>query len=199
MAERRAGGETGVAWVEALSGDEVWEKMRLNSWDEGGWSLKLVESALTRSHTLQQPRSGEKKEGNPGGSFCKRFPTLDEIEEIVSDPVAYRFMCAQNRQCPAGLRLSQPSSAQSVAGCRYTDGTKATMLLFNGLIGDFNFAAKLKGRDELLSCQMYLDAGRAPETPNNVQCKRPDPPPKLRLGCCLSLIGLCCGQTRRSS
>ena len=95
MAERRAGGETGVAWVEALSGDEVWEKMRLNSWDEGGWSLKLVESALTRSHTLQQPRSGEKKEGNLGGSFCKRFPTLDEIEEIVSDPVAYRFMCAQ--------------------------------------------------------------------------------------------------------
>ena len=73
------------------------------------------------------------------------------------------------------------------------------MLLFNGLIGDFNFAAKLKGRDELLSCQMYLDAGRAPETPNNVQCKRPDLTPTLRLGCCLSLIGLCCGQTRRSS
>ena len=60
------------------------------------------------------------------------------------------------------------------------------MLLFNGLIGDFNFAAKLKGRDELLSCQMYLDAGRAPETPNNVQCEQPDP--KLRLGCCFALI-----------
>jgi hypothetical protein len=29
---------------------------------------------------------------------------------------------------------------------RYKDGTRATMLLMNGLVGDFNFAAKLKGQ-----------------------------------------------------
>ena len=87
-----------------------------------------MESALTRSHTLQQPRQGDKKKGNPGGAFCKRFPSLDEIEELVENPVAFRFL--------------------------YTDGLKGTMLLLNGLIGDFNFAGRLKGRDELLSCQM---------------------------------------------
>lgn len=167
MAERRAGGETGVQWVEAFQGAEVWKLMRgvytrhllalrlassvcvcvgirqplgcalmswflcmvdCSSWDDGGWDLRLMESALTRSHTIQQPRQGDKKEGNPGGAFCKRFPSLDEIEELVENPVAFRFL--------------------------YTDGLKGTMLLLNGLIGDFNFAARLKGRDELLSCQM---------------------------------------------
>ena len=129
MAERRAGGETGIQWVEAFRGEEVWKLMReRESWDDGGWDLRLMESALTRSHTIQQPRKGEKKEGNPGGAFCKRFPSLDEIEELVEDPVVYRFL--------------------------YTDGLKGTMLLLNGLIGDFNFAGRLKGREELLSCQM---------------------------------------------
>lgn len=99
-----------------------------SSWEDGGWDLRLMESALTRSHTLQQPRQGEKKEGNPGGAFCKRFPSLDEIEQLVENPVVFRFL--------------------------YSDGLKGTMLLLNGLIGDFNFAGRLKGRDELLSCQM---------------------------------------------
>jgi hypothetical protein len=179
LAERRSGGESGIQWVEALKGKAVWEAMRLDSFEAGGWSLKLFESCLSRSHTLQQPRSGDKLEANPGGSFCKRFPTLEEAEDIVGDEaVAYRF--------------------------RYTDGTCATMLLMNGLVADFNVAARLRGRDELLSCQMYafptcvrpmlteiylchacscheissgrhgargryLDAGRAPAVPNNVQ------------------------------
>lgn len=47
MAERRKGDETGVQWVEALEEDAVWEAMRLGSWAEGGWSLKLFESCLT--------------------------------------------------------------------------------------------------------------------------------------------------------
>jgi hypothetical protein len=143
LAERRKGGETGVSWVEALRGQEVWDTMELGSWDDGGWSLKLLESCLTRSHTLQQARKDEKKEGNLGGSFCKRFPSFQEMREIVDDPIAYRF--------------------------QYTDGTRGTMLLLNKLVADFNVAAKLVGRDDLLSCQMYLDAGRAPDVPNNVQ------------------------------
>ena len=43
------------------------------------------------------------------------------------------------------------------------------MLLMNGLVADFNFAATLAGEAPLLSCQMYLDAGREPNVPNNVQ------------------------------
>jgi hypothetical protein len=43
----------------------------------------------------------------------------------------------------------------------YTDGTKATMLLMNGLVQDFTFAAKLKGQADPLSTLFYL-----PPVPN---------------------------------
>ena len=45
----------------------------------------------------------------------------------------------------------------------YADGLKATMLLMNGLVGDFTFAARIKGRDEPLSTLFYL-----PPNPNVV-------------------------------
>lgn len=64
-----------------------------------------------------------------------RHPTLSQIREWVKAPVAYRI--------------------------EYADGTRATMLLMNGLIGDFTFAAKLKDRDEPLSTLFYL-----PPNPN---------------------------------
>jgi hypothetical protein len=57
------------------------------------------------------------------------------MREWVRDPVAYRI--------------------------EYADGLKATMFLMNGLVGDFTFAAKLKGRKEPLSTLFYL-----PPTPN---------------------------------
>jgi hypothetical protein len=43
----------------------------------------------------------------------------------------------------------------------YADGLKATMLLMNGLVGDFTFAARLKDRAEPLSTLFYL-----PPNPN---------------------------------
>src|SRR5207247_7204593 len=43
----------------------------------------------------------------------------------------------------------------------YADGLKATMLLMNGLVGDFTFAAKLQGQAEPLSTLFYL-----PPVPN---------------------------------
>ena len=48
----------------------------------------------------------------------------------VKNPVAYRF--------------------------EYQDGLKATMLLMNGLVDDFTFAAKLQGQAEPLSTLFYL-------------------------------------------
>ncbi|MFO1093836.1 MAG: twin-arginine translocation signal domain-containing protein [Planctomycetaceae bacterium] len=48
-----------------------------------------------------------------------RYPTKEQMHEWVKDPIAYRF--------------------------EYADGLKATMLLMNGVVGDFNFAARLKG------------------------------------------------------
>jgi hypothetical protein len=68
-------------------------------------------------------------------TFSHRFPTPEQMRAWVADPVAYRF--------------------------EYADGLKATMLLMNGLVADFTFAAKLKNQTEALSTLFYL-----PPTPN---------------------------------
>jgi len=65
-------------------------------------------------------------------TYSHRFPTQKQIQEWVKDPVAYRI--------------------------EYGDGMKATMLLMNGLVGDFTFAAKIRGREEPLSTLFYLPA-----------------------------------------
>jgi hypothetical protein len=70
-------------------------------------------------------------------TFSHRFPTDRQIRERVERPVAYRF--------------------------EYADGLKATMLLLNGLVQDFTFAARLKGRSEPLSTLFHL-----PPNPNVV-------------------------------
>lgn len=68
-------------------------------------------------------------------TFSHRYPTPAQIREWVKDPVAYRF--------------------------EYADGLKATMLLMNGLVGDFNVAVRLKGESRPLSTLFYL-----PPNPN---------------------------------
>jgi hypothetical protein len=45
----------------------------------------------------------------------------------------------------------------------YRDGTRATLLMLNGAVGDFTFAARVKGQDEPVSTLFYL-----PPTPNVV-------------------------------
>jgi len=67
--------------------------------------------------------------------FGHRHPTNADIRTLVKDPVAYRF--------------------------EYNDGLQGTMFLMNGLVRDFTFAAKLKGRKEPFSTLFYL-----PPTPN---------------------------------
>src|SRR5947208_3433235 len=63
-------------------------------------------------------------------TYSHRYPTNNQIREFVKDPIAYRF--------------------------QYADGLKATMLLMNGLVNDFNFAARLKGEAAPLSTLFYL-------------------------------------------
>jgi len=70
-------------------------------------------------------------------TFSDRYPTPGQIREWVQDPVAYRF--------------------------EYADGAKATMLMLNGLLEDFTFAARLKGEAEPLSTLFHL-----PPNPNVV-------------------------------
>uniref|UniRef100_A0A7C2P9I5 Uncharacterized protein n=1 Tax=Schlesneria paludicola TaxID=360056 RepID=A0A7C2P9I5_9PLAN len=124
MAERRVGGETGVAAVQGLRGDSVWRAMSAGDWSSGGWDPELFAACLSRSQTLAQPET-----------FSHRYPTPEQIREWVKDPVAYRI--------------------------EYNDGARATMLLMNGLVGDFTFAARIRGRREPLSTLFYL-----PPNPN---------------------------------
>lgn len=115
MVERREGGEKGVKWLQAYRGDKFWE-----AYHEELWSRELFEAALCRSHTLTPSRQG----------FNNIFPTLDEMKQLVEDPIAYQY--------------------------EHLDGLKATMILMNGLVQDFNFAAHIEEQDVPLSTQMYL-------------------------------------------
>lgn len=68
-------------------------------------------------------------------TYSHRHPTFEQMKKWVSEPVAYRF--------------------------EYADGLQATMLLMNGLVKDFTFAAKLREKKEPLSTLFYL-----PPNPN---------------------------------
>jgi len=70
-------------------------------------------------------------------TYSHRYPTVEQMKHWVKEPIAYRF--------------------------EYADGLKATMLLVNGLVNDFTFAARLKGQTEPLSTLFYL-----PPNPNVV-------------------------------
>lgn len=70
-------------------------------------------------------------------TFSHRYPTFAQMREWVKTPIAYRF--------------------------EYADGLKGTMLLMNGLVDDFTFAARMKGRSEPLSMLFQL-----PPNPNVV-------------------------------
>lgn len=126
MVERRKGGETGVVSMEAFRGDRVWDALAAGGWADGGWDPALFEACLSRSHTLAQTETAS-----------HRYPTPEQMQEWVTDPIAYRY--------------------------EYADGLKATMLLMNGLVGDFTFAARLKGRRQYLSTLFQL-----PPNPNVV-------------------------------
>jgi hypothetical protein len=82
LVERRRGGETGVAWIEALRGDRVWEAFDAGSWQAGGWDPRLFEACLCRSLSLQQADETRRH----------AYPTGEDVPKLVREPpVAYRF------------------------------------------------------------------------------------------------------------
>ena len=115
MVERRRGGEVGVVWLEAYRGDRFWDAL-----ERGAWSRDLMNAALCRSHTLTPAKPG----------FNDIFPSVDEMRQMVRDPVAYVY--------------------------QHADGLRCAMLLMNGLVRDFNFAARLRNQPRIFSTQMYL-------------------------------------------
>ncbi len=117
MVERRKGGETGVAAVQLIDGEEVWKAS-----EEGRWSLELLEAVLSRSDT-------------PCGLTDEDGRTQDmigngELQRLVENPSAYFI--------------------------EYNDGFKATLLMLNGAVRDYCFAAKLKNEPVPVSTQFFL-------------------------------------------
>ena len=97
---------------------------------DGVWSRELMDAALTRSHTLTPSRKGFNNDFPTVDDMRRIMQTVDERRRIGRNPVAYVY--------------------------EHADGLKCTMLLMNGLIQDFNFAARLEGRSDPFSVQMYL-------------------------------------------
>ena len=62
-------------------------------------------------------------------SFTHVYPTLQEMKALAKDPVAYHY--------------------------RHSDGLRCTMIMMNGLLLDFNFAAAIEGQPRPFSTQMY--------------------------------------------
>lgn len=121
MVERRRGGETGVKSVQMLEGNAVWK-----AGEQGRWSKRLLEAALSRSDSLQ------------GDSQLDSRPQdlvhNGQLPNLVKDPTAYLI--------------------------ERNDGLWTTLLMLNGALQDYTFAAQLKG-GEIISTQFFL-----PPTPN---------------------------------
>ncbi len=62
-------------------------------------------------------------------SYTHVYPTLQEMKALARDPVAYHY--------------------------RHSDGLRSTMIMMNGLLLDFNFAAAIEGQARPFSTQMY--------------------------------------------
>ncbi len=121
MVERRKGGETGINSVQLIEGDAVWR-----AGDQGAWSKRLLEAALSRSDSLL----GETELD----SRLQDLSNNGQLPKLVKNPSAYLI--------------------------EREDGLRTTLLMLNGAIQDYNFAARLQG-GEVVSTQFYL-----PPTPN---------------------------------
>jgi hypothetical protein len=75
MAERRRGGETGVAAVRAFEGDAVWKAL------DDEVSPRLFEACLCRSFTLGSPKPG----------YGNAFPAREDLPRLARRPFMYRI------------------------------------------------------------------------------------------------------------
>jgi hypothetical protein len=121
MIERRRGGETGVKSVQLADGEAVWR-----AGEEGRWSKRLLEAALSRSDS---PQGLSVKDGRPQDLLGS-----GELRKLAAHPAAYFI--------------------------EHNDGLRTTLLMIDGAVQDYTFAAKLKG-GAIASTQFFL-----PPTPN---------------------------------
>ena len=121
MVERRQGGESGIKAVQLIEGDAVWQ-----AGEEGRWSKRLLEAALSRSDSLQ---GDSELDSRP-----QDLANNGELPKLVKNPAAYFI--------------------------ERNDGLRTTLLMLNGALGDYCFAAQL-ANGGIVSTQFFL-----PPTPN---------------------------------
>ena len=121
MVERRKGGETGIKSVQLLEGDAVWR-----AGEQGRWSKRLLEAALSRSDSL---KGDSERDSRP-----QDLVHNGQLPKLVENPAAYLI--------------------------ERNDGLRTTLLMLNGAVGDFTFAAQLADGG-IISTQFFL-----PPTPN---------------------------------
>ncbi len=121
MVERRRGGETGIRSVQLIEGDAVWK-----AGDEGRWSKRLIEAALSRSDSLQ---GDSELDSRP-----QDLANNGQLTKLVKNPAAYFI--------------------------ERNDGLRTTLLMLNGALQDYCFAAQM-ANGGTLSTQLFL-----PPTPN---------------------------------
>ena len=130
MVERRKDGETGVYSVQMLEGDAVWEAGK-----EGAWSYELLEAALSRSDTpcgltLEDGRTQDLLETSAPEARKPRGSEKSKLETLVEHPSLYLI--------------------------DYADGLRGTLLMLNGAVRDYCFAARLKENPVPVSTQFFL-------------------------------------------
>jgi hypothetical protein len=83
------------------------------------------------SHALVKAALSRSSTLMPASStFTDVFPTIEQMRALVPEPTAYHY--------------------------QHRDGLRCTMLLMNGLVRDFTFAATIEGQSKPFSTQMYL-------------------------------------------
>ena len=86
------------------------------------------------------------------GGFCRRLfeACLCRSHQLRPSRSGFSHVFSTDQE----LRQQRPKAV--AYRYEYADGLKATIILADGLVGDFTFAARLKGRREPLSTLMFL-------------------------------------------
>ena len=113
-------------------------------WNSGGLDPALLEACLCRSHTLAQATPG----------YSHRHPTPEQIRSLL----------AKSDADPTHEAIQQPLLFR----WEYVDGTRASMLFANNLVGDFLFAARDADDGSIFSTLCHLP-----------------PPPNVHYSACL--------------
>ena len=116
LVERRQGGETGVASVQALRGDSVWQGL-----DDGAWDPALFEACLCRSFSLKPADE----------SHRHTYPTREQLPQLLGrPPVAYCIKYADGLQ--ATMLLAEGLVSDITAAARIRDEPPLSLQFYLG-------------------------------------------------------------------